>query len=873
MSDEFVPNGYVDEEGIKWVKSRCFFCHMHCGMMVGSKDGTIVEMKPNQADPCQGMCERIGRNGERAIKFHYHPKRVNYALKRVGERGENKWEQIPYEQALDEIAAKLAQLKEKYGPETLAVTEGTYRSDHLWARSRFTNLWGNPGNIADPGSICWCWLYTLNLAIAGFVAETALNPTISLANTIVIWGARISERYSPRAWLNKILRATIEDPSKEKQVIVVDPYMHDTVRHADVYLPVRPGTDTIMMLGWLNVIFNEKLYDVDFTTNWTNLPFLVRMDTRTLLRESDLEQGGKVTNFVGWDTNSNKPAVWLSDQNRYRENEVENALEGEYEVELADGKKVKCRTGFTLLKERCSGYPVDWVAEVTGVPGYKIEKAARIYATNKPSTMGWGVGCIDQAGWNATYGGVAKMILRAVTGNLDVPGGDYLPEPGPVINGQFPVRDGELELSDRVTPETRAKLLGNDRFRMMGWQGFELTDKPFHEMWGIQRPQLHQLLSSAPLLWRAILNDDPYPVRAVISWSSNPMVWAPNTKMVYKALKKLDLFVVLDYWMTPTAALADYVLPAADWMERPMFSNIEDSADIFLGGARAVPPLGERHMDYDFFRALGMRLGQEKDWPWETYEEVIAHRMERLGIKYDDFCEIGLLAPDMQSEAQFEKHKFIRKDGQLRGFATPSRRVELYSSILEQLGYDPLPSYKEPAESPISTPELAREYPIVLTTGGRWSPMFHSEHRVPGTGTRELHPWPIFEIHMETARDLNIRDGDWCWIETPRGRVRQKARLGFALRPGTIIAQPSWWFPEMPVEEPWLCGAFISNINVLTDDNPDNLDPISGNWTNRGLLCKVYRCEEPEWLTDRVAPELFPEGKSGYPAAFKAKKG
>jgi anaerobic selenocysteine-containing dehydrogenase len=690
--------------------------------------------------------------------------------------------------------------------------------------------------------------------MVGFLSETAINATIDQSKTIVLWGVRINERHSPQSWLSKQLRAACTNEEQKPNVIVVDPYMIDAVRDAQAYLPIRPGTDTAMMLAWLNVIFAEKLYDDDFVTNWSNGPFLVK--------------GGDRKNFVACDIKDNQPAVWLSSQNKYGKDSIENALEGEYEITLYDGKTVICRTAFSLLKERFAEYSPEKISQITGVPAHKIEKAARIYATEKPSNMSWGVGCIDQAGWNASYGAVCKVILRSVTGNLDVPGGDYLPEPGPIINGKFPVRDGELELSETVTPDVRAKLLGNDRFRMMGWKGFELCDGPFREMWGIARPQLHQLLSTAPLLWRAILNNDPYPVRAVISWSSNPMVWAPNTKMVYKALKALDLLVVLEYWMTPTAALADYVLPAADWMERPMFTNVEDSLDMFMGGPRASEPVADRRMDYDFFRGLGLRLGQEAQWPWETYEEVIAHRLDRVGITYEEFCQTGLLFPDMDSSAQFEKHKSIRKDGQVRGFATPSRRCEIYPSVFEELGYDPLPAYREPAESPLSSPELAKQYPIILTTGGRFAPMFHSEHRVPGTGTREMHPWPIFEIHLETARDLGIRDGDWCWIETPRGRIRQIARLGVALKPGTIIAQPSWWYPELPAEEPWLCGAFVSNANVLTDDNPDTLDPICGNWTNRGLLCRVYRCEEPEWLTDRVSTELFLEGKSGYPKAF-----
>ncbi len=895
MSEEMIPNNYVDEDGIKWTKSRCFFCHSHCSMLIGSKDGKIITMKPNESDYFNGMCERIGETGERAIKHHYHPKRINHVLKRVGERGENKWEKIPYEQALDEVAEKLTQLKEKFGPETLTAIEGTYRSDHLWARSRFSNLWGNPGNIADPGTICWCWLYAVNMAMCGFTCETSLNATIDQAKTIVIWGTRLTERYSPKSWITRTLRAAYEKPVDRPNLIVIDPVMIDPVRHADHFLQLRPGTDLAMMLGWLNVIFTEKLYDEEFLKQWSNGPFLIRMDTKKMLRETDLDRDGDSTNFVSWNSNTESPAIWLSAQNKYRDNSnavdddddneedfvetksgkrvrskkskgekrphVTSPLEGEYRVTLADGNTVTCKTAFTLLKERIDEYPVEKVAEITTVPADKIQKAARMYATQGPSTLGWGVGAIDQQGWNATYGGMAKLLIRGVTGNLDILGGDYVPEPGPLINGKFPVRDCELELSHTVSPEARKKLLGNDRYRLMGWPGFEKIDKTYREMWGIPRPQVHQLLSTAPVVWRAMLEDDPYPVKAAICWSSNPMVWAPNTKLVYKALKSLDLLVVLEYWMTPTAALADYVFPAADWMERPMCSTIEDSADLFLGGGRAVPPVGDRRMDYDFFRALGMRLGQENDWPWETYEEVIAHRLERVGVSYDEFCETGILFPDMR----LEKHKEVREDGQVRGYATPSRKLEIYPSIFEELDYDPLPSYRELPETPVSDPDLAKEYPIILTTGGRWSPMFHSEHRVPGIGTREMFPWPIFQIHLETARDLGIRDGDWCWIESPRGRVRQRARLGFDIAPGTIIAQPSWWYPERPVEEPWLCGAFESNINVLTDDDPDNLDPMCGNWVNRGLMCKVYRCEEPEWLADRIPSNLFVEGKSGFP--------
>ena len=229
-----------------------------------------------------------------------------------------------------------------------------------------------------------------------------------------------------------------------------------------------------MMLGWCHVILEEKLYKEDFLKQWTNGSFLVRADNGKMLRETDIvKDKGDRSNFVAWDLETQKPAVWLSGQNKYREDGIDNALEGEYEVQLSDGKKVKCRTAFTLLMERIAEYTPEKVSEITTVPVDHIREAARMYATNGPATIGWGVGSCDQSGWNASYAGLAKTLLRSFTENMDVPGGDYLGEPGPLIEGEFPVRDSQMELSERVTPEAKAKFLGNDQFRLMSWNFLE----------------------------------------------------------------------------------------------------------------------------------------------------------------------------------------------------------------------------------------------------------------------------------------------------------------------------------------------------------------------------------------------------------------
>jgi anaerobic selenocysteine-containing dehydrogenase len=415
----------------------------------------------------------------------------------------------------------------------------------------------------------------------------------------------------------------------------------------------------------------------------------------------------------------------------------------------------------------------------------KIRKSALMYATQGPSTIGWGV-AVDQQGWNATYAGMAKMLLRSFTNNLDINGGDYIPEPGPVINGKFPVRDCELELAEKVSPR-RKKLIGGGR--PSSWWQVRLLDKPYREMWASPAPG-----APAPLLGSDGLEACSTVIRT--REGRDLLVREPDDVVAeletgHKALRSLELFVVLEYFKTPTAALADYILPAADWMERPLCSTVEDSADIYLGGDRAVQPHADRRMDYDFFRALGMRLGQENDWPWETYEEVVAHRLERVGITYEEFCETGFLPPGMQEK----KHEMIReKDGQVRGFATASRRLEIYPSAFETLGYDPIPRYREPAESPFSTPELAKEYPIILTTGGRWSPMFHSSIGCRGPAPGDV-PWPIFRFISKPPVTWDRRRR-LALIESPRTVKQGEDR--FDVAPGVIIAQPSWWFPGLP---------------------------------------------------------------------------
>jgi len=172
------------------------------------------------------------------------------------------------------------------------------------------------------------------------------------------------------------------------------------------------------------------------------------------------------------------------------------------------------------------------------------------------------------------------------------------------------------------------------------------------------------------------------------------------------------------------------------------------------------------------------------------------------------------------------------------GFKTPTGKIELYSTRFEEMGYAPLPTYAEPPESPLSRPDLVADYPLVLTTGARIPYFFNSEHRQIDK-LRKAHREPVADIHPDTAQRYGIRNRDWMWIETRRGRIKQRARVTTGIDPRVIAAEHGWWFPDEPAPE---YGVWKSNVNLLTDNAPP-YDPAMGTYQLRALLCRVSKAE------------------------------
>ena len=326
----------------------------------------------------------------------------------------------------------------------------------------------------------------------------------------------------------------------------------------------------------------------------------------------------------------------------------------------------------------------------------------------------------------------------------------------------------------------------------------------------------------------AMLTGKPYPLKALYCAGGNPVINVQNSKRVMKALKNLELHVVTDFFMTPTAELADYVLPATTWLEREECCD-SSYTDYISARQKAIEPLYECWDDLKIVIELVKRIpwANREIVPWNNVNEYNEWMVRGMGITFDDLKKKGYIVVP---------HQYRKYEG--NGFDTPSGKAELYSTIFEKHGHDPLPSYREPPESPLSTPELMKEYPLILISGKRHIAYFHSEGRqIPAL--RKLAPDPEVEIHPAAAKEANIKNGDWVWLETPKvkgERVKFKARITPNIHPRVVSAPHGWWFPEKPAPE-HCC--FASNINVVLSADPPR-EEVCASVPTRGTLCKVY---------------------------------
>jgi anaerobic selenocysteine-containing dehydrogenase len=698
------------------VKSTCRGCHGVCGVLLHMKDNKLVKVTGDPDSPTSRgyLCVK----GKSAPELLYHPDRLKYPMKRAGARGENNWQRITWDEALDTVSEELLKAKQDYGAESIVGARGTGRPYYVMFH-RFLNCLGTPNRLGF-AHLCYGPRLTASamtcgdLPVCDYYGLGGLKP-----KCVLIWGCNLTEVGAADGMCSNQLTQALNNGAKS---IVIDPRKTKSATGADYWLQLRPGTDAALALGMLHEIIKEKLYDTDFVDKWT--------------------------------------------------------------------------IGFEEFTERIKEYSPEKVAEITWVSADDIRAAARLYATTKPACLQWGVG-IDQ-GINNFQTIRSLLILSGITGNMDIPGGDAFWVPPSNVVVQAPRINPDIELPEKLPPESKQKMIGASKYKL------STTIQP------------GEFINTA-------LTEKPYPIKALFIMGSNLLIGHSDCLRMAQALRKIDFIVATDLFMTPTTQLADIILPAASW---PETDDVPDLHMVWCVTARSkVDSIGECRDDKQILFDLAHRMGMEDCFPWHNTTEYCDWLLKDTGMTFQEFKSIAFLKGDMQ----YKKYEQV-------GFRTPSGKFEVYCSALKEMGYDPLPYYVEPPESPYSTPDLYKEYPLIITTGARIKAFFHTEGRQIKS-LRRLNPDPKVEIHPDTARKLGVKDGDWVWIESPRGgRIKQRASLTDGIARGVISVQHGWWFPE---KEPWEYGFTESNCNMLTHGMPR--DPQTGSEPWRSFLCKIYK--------------------------------
>jgi anaerobic selenocysteine-containing dehydrogenase len=812
----------MSEEGVTIVKTTTWSagpgCHGNCGVLAHVKEGKVIKVEGDPDHPWnQGrLCPRCLAMPQ----YMYHPDRLQYPQKRVGKRGENVWERISWEEAFDLIEKRMKDIKAEHGPESMVFLQGTGRDIGGWI-SMLAYAYGSPNWVFGLSGIsCYTprllvmWLTQGDFCVgdaAQWHAKRYDDPEYKVPESITIWGQNLPAS-CPDGFFSHWY---VDLMKKGSELVVIDPRCTWLASKAKIWLQIRPGTDGALALAYLNVIINEKLYDESYVQKWTNAHHLVRIDGKkpALLRESDLKAAGSASNFVVWDHTAAAPSAWLSDQQSYDRGNVEPAFDDEFDVAAADGSTIKCKTVWRLFRERVAPYTPEKAEEITWAPAKDIAAAARLYAKSKPAILHWGLP-IDTI---QTTVPTAQAInhLWCLTGNLDNPGGNVIARyPNNVVT--YPYTSGTGVLS--LPPEVHAKRIG-------AWKYPALRD---FRAWAHPDMMLEQVFS-----------EDPYPVKGMWIQTANPLACTGLDPAKWlAALEKLDFTVCVDLFMTPTAMMADLVLPAATFLEKDSLKGWWAP----LQAIKKVVTVGECKSDIEINMEMARRFNP--DFPWKTPQEMFDTILKNAdaGMTYQELCDKTWVLPEKGHSSapyfRYEKGQ-LREDGK-PGFKTPSGKIELYSSWLEKWDLDPLPFYEEPPYSPVSTPELYKEYPLILTTGRRSVASYHSEHRqIPWL--REIDPDAILEIHPKTARELDICHGETVWIENQFGKCKRVAAVTPAIHPKVVMAPHGWWMPEQEGSAPHLYGIWDVNINQLI---PMDHTGASGlGCIAKSLLCKVYKME------------------------------
>ena len=697
--------------------TTCWECSTCCGALATVRDGRVVDFAPNRGHPySKGAFCIKGIRGAPGIT--YSPTRLLRPRRRLGARGEGRWADVSWDEALDEMADRLAEVRRKYGPEAIVgATSGAYFSRSVILALTMRSI-GSPNWMINQDLCGGC------RAVSARTMGLDITRGEDIDNTrCALIVGRNPSIADPVEW------AALKAAKKRgARIVTIDPKRTQAADMADIWLAPRVGTDAALALAMVHVLVAEGLYDKAFVAQHCH--------------------------------------------------------------------------GFEELATRAAQYPPEVAEGIAGVPADKIAAAARMYADG-PSTFVSGHG-IDAASVGVqTFR--AYHCLVAISGNVDRPGGNMrMRTPKGMRNYGELLHMPEF----RLDAETEARTIGAERFPL--WAG----------------PKGWQTACHNPSVIEAILTGRPYPVRALYASGVNILVTYPNTRRTMEALRSLDFVAVAAHTMTPTAEHADIVLPKTTTLEEEEVSFMPSGPTVLFTRALA-PPQGEARSEIDIALPLLARMAERQAitrhlLPWASQREFNRYLLGDSGIDIAELERTGY-------------HQVEPDPAVPRPFATPTGKIELYSETLKSIGLDPLPAHD--ADGVVPEVETG-QYPLTLVTGDREKSYHHSRFRDQAWALK-VSPDPRLTMHPDTARALDLSDGDWVRLEVARGKgaCRLRVKLTDTTPPDVVNTGMGWWRPSEPGPER---GALDININAALDyDGP--WDPVSGSSNVRGMPCRVER--------------------------------
>ena len=754
-------------------RSNCFQC---CRLYAHVRDGKITKTTP-AAYPDEiytGCCLK----GLSLVQRTYSPTRIKYPMRRVGERGADKWERISWDEAINEIGEKFMAIQSQYGPQALAVDTGSgnYGLVHgiQGVVTRLANSIGctrlnvcydqatGHGSDRVIGGGVWLW---------GNEPRTMLD-----SKTIIVWGSN-PVNSQPQNW-----RIIKEAQNKGAKVITIDPIYSTTANKSDEYIPIVPGSDAMLTLAMMNYMIEHDLLNVDFMKRRSTAPFLVRKDNGKVLRKSDFSPGidAAEDDYYVWDSIANKPVL-------LKEGPEDVAIEGSFLV-----NNVEVDTTFTLLKKHVQQYTLEEASKLTSIPVEKIEYLARTYV-DVPTTIYTNYG-IDHY-QNGHLWSFAAFIMASLTGNIGVKGAGF--------TGLYVLF---MPVNYAGVYVTNGKMANNT-----------LPQAIFHQVVKDQK-------------W----GENPYPIKAIFTMNSNSMSnFAQQNVWFDDILPNIDFKVVVDTEFTDNARYADIVLPAAFWFEvndlRVSYNN-----PYMLYQEKVIEPLYESKPDGEIIALIGRKMGLGQFFP----EHMVDTEWIKVLLDSDGFRDMNVTYDRIVAEKVIRVQGSAEKPF-IRGehfFFTPSGRAQLYcENPLPRVNYgqdltgiiekERLPYFRPPGEAWKDNP-LFTKYPLVFLqehsrfrTHSQWynTPML-----------KELDQEPLAKMSREDAKARGIKTGDIVEVFNDRGRAVVKAEVNDSISTG-ILSIPKGWQREQFID-----GCFQELTNT-------QIDPMNVNFAYFDCLVDVRK--------------------------------